>query len=115
MSKEAINGICGGFPGAERSEPFGPGIDVWKVGGKIFACIGGATPGAAVKTDSVETAEMLISAGVGTKAPYFHRSWVLLPYDADADELRHRITASYSLIRGSLTKAAQATLPAYDG
>jgi hypothetical protein len=51
----------------------------------------------------------------GVEDLFFHRSWVLLPYDADTDELRHRITASYSLIRGSLTKAAQAALPAYEG
>jgi hypothetical protein len=31
-------------------------------------------PGVSVKTDSVETAQMLIDAGVGVKAPYFHRS-----------------------------------------
>ena len=38
----------------------------------------GRLPGVSVKTDSVETAEMLIEAGVGVKAPYFHRSWVNL-------------------------------------
>jgi hypothetical protein len=34
----------------------------------------------AIKTDCVETAQMLIDAGVGVKAPYFHRSWVNLPW-----------------------------------
>ena len=28
-----------------------------------------------VKTDSIETAQMLIDAGIGLKAPYLHRSW----------------------------------------
>ena len=53
----------------------------------LFACIGAATPGVSVKTDSIETAEMLIDAGVGTKAPYFHRSWILLPFETPDEEL----------------------------
>ncbi len=53
---------------------------------------------------------MLIEAGVGRKAPYFHRSWLLLPWDTPEDELRHRLDTSYRLIRASLPKRVQATL-----
>ena len=42
----------------------------------MFASIGTKIPGVAIKTDSIETAEMLIEMGVGRKAPYFHRSWI---------------------------------------
>ena len=52
------------------------GHDAWKVGGKMFACIGAGVPGVPVKTDRIETAGMLIDAGVGARAPYFHRSRV---------------------------------------
>ena len=72
--------------------------------GKVFACIGAVMPGVSVKTDSVETAQMLIDAGVGVRAPYFHRSWVNLPWGTSEDELKHRLTVSYRLIRSSLTK-----------
>jgi len=89
MSREVVNAICNTFPGAEVSDPWGGGHDAWKVGGKMFACIGAVTPGVSVKTDSIETAELLIDAGVGQRAPYFHRSWILLPFDAPRDELRH--------------------------
>jgi hypothetical protein len=51
----------------------GGGHDAWKVGGKMFAYIGAVMPGVSVKTDSIETAEMLIEAGVGVKAPYLYR------------------------------------------
>ena len=51
---------------------------------------------------------MLIDAEVGVRAPYFHRSWVNLPWGTSEDELRHRLTASYRLVRFSLTKKAQA-------
>ena len=113
MTRETVNAICAALPGAEVSEPFGPGIDTWKVGGKIFACRG-LRGGVAIKTDGIETAEMLIDAGVGTKAPYFHRSWVLLPEAAEADELAHRIRASYRIVRDALPRKARAALPPLD-
>ena len=80
MSRKKVNAICRKFPGAEVSDPWGGRHDAWKVGGKMFACIGAVMPGVSVKTDSIETAEMLIDAGIGVKAPYFHRSWVNLPW-----------------------------------
>ena len=110
MSRKTVNAICRKLPGAELSDPWGGGHDAWKVGGKMFACIGAVTPGVSVKTDSIETVTMLIDAGVGEKAPYFHRSWVLLPFETDRDELRHRIEQSYRIVRSSLTKKAQAAL-----
>ena len=110
MSRKTVNAICRTFPGAEVSDPWGGGHDAWKVGGKMFACIGAVTPGVSVKTDSVETAQMLIDVGVGVRARYFHRSWVTLPWGTRADELRHRLAASYRLVRATLTKRAQAEL-----
>ncbi|PID35166.1 MAG: hypothetical protein CR964_01095 [Rhodobacterales bacterium] len=114
MTRDLANDICRAQPGAEWSEPFGPGHDIWKVGGKIFAAIGATTPGVSVKCADIDTAQMLIEAGVGVKAPYFHRSWVNIPFESGADELRHRIERSYDLIRASLPKKVQATLPARD-
>ena len=111
MSRERINAMCAELPGAEVSDPWGGGHDAWKVGGKMFASIGAVTPGVAVKTDSIETATMLIEAGVGTRAPYFHRSWILLPFETDEDELRHRLLQSYRLVRSGLTKKQQRALP----
>ncbi len=109
--RKAVDAICADLPGAEKSDPWGGGHDAWKVGGKMFACIGAAMPGVSVKTPDIETAEMLIEAGVGVKAPYFHRSWVNLPDGTTRDELRHRIVSSYDIVRAGLTKKAQAALP----
>jgi predicted DNA-binding protein (MmcQ/YjbR family) len=110
MTRARVNSICATFPGADVSDPWGGGHDAWKVGGKMFACIGAIQTGVAVKTDSVETAQMLIDAGVGQKAPYFHRSWIYLPETADTDELQHRLVTSYQIIRAGLSKKLQATL-----
>ena len=115
MSREIINLICADFPGAEVSDPWGGGHDAWKVGGKMFACIGAVTPGVSVKCADVDTAEMLVAAGVASRAPYFHRSWVNLPFESPEAELRHRIAESYALVRKSLPKMVQATLDRTSG
>jgi predicted DNA-binding protein (MmcQ/YjbR family) len=110
MSRDLVNAICATFPGAEVSDPWGGGHDAWKVGGKMFACIGAVLLGVSVKTDGIETAEMLIAAGIAVKAPYFHRSWVNLPWGSGEDELRHRLARSYGLVRAGLPKRMQAGL-----
>ncbi len=111
MSRDFINSLCRAYPGAEHSDPWGGGHDAWKVGGKMFAVIGTAQNGVSVKTADIETAQMLIDVGVGDKPPYLHRSWIRLPLDSDREELEFRIAASYGILRGSLTKKVQATLP----
>ncbi len=108
--RDVVAGICAALPGAEVSDPWGGGHDAWKVGGKMFACIGAVAPGVSVKTSDIETAQMLIEAGVGRKAPYFHQSWINLAEDCPPDELRHRILTSYDLVRAGLTKKAQSAL-----
>lgn len=92
--------------GATLSYPFGEGIAVFKVGEKIFAAV--SAQGICVKTDSTDTAALLIDMGRALKAPYFHASWVLVPHDTE--EVTERISTSYALIRASLPKKLQATL-----
>lgn len=111
MTRQIVNTICAPLPGAELSDPWGGGHDAWKIGGKMFACIGTADDGVSVKTPDIDTAQMLIEAGVAEKAPYFHRSWVRLPWGSDPAELRHRLLCSYDIMRASLTKKVQAGLP----
>lgn len=110
MSRDTVNRICAALPGAEHSDPWGGGHDCWKVGGKMFAVTGAVDPSVSVKTDGVETAEMLIEAGVAQRARYLHRSWVALPLDSPEDELRHRIEASYHIIRNALPKKIRDSL-----
>lgn len=115
MTRDDINDICKTLPGAEWSDPWGGGHDAWKIGGKMFACIGMANDGVSVKTPDIETAAMLIEAGAAERAPYFHRSWVRVKWDnADPDAMRHRLITSYDIVRASLTKKAQAALPERD-
>lgn len=103
MSRALVNQICAALPGATAADPTTE-LDSWKVGGKMFACFGDRIDGVCVKTDSVDTAAMLIDAGAATKAPYFHKSWVLVSFDSAEDELRHRIAVSYDIIFKALPK-----------
>ncbi len=110
MSRDTVNTICASHKGATLDHNLGEGHDSWKVGGKLFAIVGALGDVVSVKTDSVETAQMLIDAGAGTKARYLHRSWISIPLTADPEELTHRITVSYDIILSSLTKRAQAQI-----
>jgi predicted DNA-binding protein (MmcQ/YjbR family) len=114
MSRATVNAICKTFPGAEVSDPWGGGHDAWKVGGKMFASMGAIMDGVSIKTDSIETAQMLIEAGVGVKAPYFHRSWINISWDMDEAELKARLAASYRFMRATLPKKVQATLAPFE-
>ncbi len=113
--RNRVGAICRALPGAEVSDPWGGGHDAWKVGGKMFACIGAVTPGVSVKCPDLDTAGMLIDAGIATRARYFHRSWVLLPEGTAEDELEHRLKVAYGLVRSKLTKKVQAVLRASEG
>lgn len=113
MDREAINQICAALPGAEVSDPWGGGHDAWKVGGKLFAIVGSKGGGVSVKCRDVETARLLIDLGRAEKAAYLHASWIYLPWDLPPEaEMRDRVLESYDIIRGKLTKKAQAALPA---
>ena len=114
MSRERVNAICSALPGAEVSDPWDDGHDAWKIGGKMFACMGAEAPGVSVKTDSIETAELLIELGVGRRAAYFHRSWINIPTEAPEDELRHRLKESYRIVRSGLTRKVHAGLPPFE-
>ena len=109
MSRDVVNTICKELAGARASDPTTE-LDSWKVGGKMFACFGDRVDGVCTKTDSIETAQMLIDAGAARRAPYFHKSWVLVGFDADMDELRHRIQSSYDIVRSGLPRKVQAAL-----
>jgi len=111
MSRAFVQTVCEPLPGAEKSDPWGGGHDAWKINGKMFACIGAMDTGVAVKTADPDFAAMMIEAGDAERAPYFHKSWVLLPWGTDESLMRDRLLVSYDIIRAGLTKKAQAALP----
>ncbi|MGI3168222.1 MmcQ/YjbR family DNA-binding protein [Pseudooceanicola sp. C21-150M6] len=111
MSRAFVRKICETLPGAELTDPWGGGHDVWKVGGKMFAVMGTEYDGVSVKTSDPEFARMMIEAGDARRASHMHASWVFLPWGTLDDLLRDRLIISYDIIRAGLTKKAQAALP----
>jgi len=103
MTRDEINALCAQHPGATLSDPETE-LDSWKVGGKMFVCFGDRIDGFCAKTDSIETAQMLIDAGAARKAPYFHKSWVMVSFETTAEEAAHRIATSYDIIVKALPK-----------
>src|SRR6476646_10413709 len=101
MSRKRVNAICRRFPGAEVSDPWGGGHDAWKVGGKMFACIGAVMPGVSVKTDSIETAEMLIDAGIGVRIEVepLDRRWPVGQPLRRAKALAHQFTIACTALQ----------------
>jgi predicted DNA-binding protein (MmcQ/YjbR family) len=105
-----VNAHCATLPGAAVSDPWGGGHDAWKIGGKMFAVVGVMDDGVSVKCPDTETAQLLIEMRRAVRAPYFHRSWVRVPWGlVPEDEMRERMTTSYQIIRASLPKKLQAT------
>ena len=109
--RDRVNRACKRLPGAVLSHPFDNKHDAWKVGGRMFTCIGSRLTGVSVKTPSVEAATMMIEGGAALKAPYFHRSWVHLTPQTDDDLLCAAILRSYDIVRAGLPKKVQAALP----
>ena len=113
VTRAQVDAICGSLAGAELALP--PELLSWKVGGKMFACFGGERDieGISVKCADIETAQMVIEAGEAVRAPYFHKSWVRLQFsDADLDDVKIRLLASYEIVRSSLPKALRDDLSA---
>ncbi|KAJ56655.1 hypothetical protein ACMU_06845 [Actibacterium mucosum KCTC 23349] len=111
MSREIVDSYCQSLPGAEWASEADGAIPSWKVGDKMFACIGHLGEAVSVKTPDVETAALLIEMGRAERAKYFHRSWVRVDWNTtDPDELRDRLLTSYRIVRSSLSKKAQAAM-----
>jgi predicted DNA-binding protein (MmcQ/YjbR family) len=107
-----VDALRAALPGVVKTHPFDGQHEAWTVGGKMFACLGGAAAGVSIKTPDVETASMLIEAGVATRAPYFHANWARLPETVGDDEQRHRLAVAYDTIRTGLPRKTRDALPA---
>lgn len=109
MSRDLVRQTCLALPGAEWSDPWGGGHDAYKVGGKLFAVVGAVEGnGLSVKCRDTVEAGLLIDMGVALRAPYFHASWVRIPFGLVADdEMVARIRTSYRTVRAGLTKKVQ--------
>lgn len=115
MTRDDVLDHCGSRPAAVEDYPFGDGIAVFKVGGKIFALVPlmGDRPGVSLKCDP----DLALHLRDRHKAvrPGYHlnkRHWITVDLDGsiDDDECFEMIDHSCDLVVRRLTKALRAQL-----
>jgi predicted DNA-binding protein (MmcQ/YjbR family) len=111
VDREGIRKACLALPAVTLDHPFGDDHDAYKVGGRMFAIVGGEG-GVSFKVSDIAF-EVLTGDGRGRPAPYLARAkWVNLP-DPGAwpdDELAEHFAIAHSLIAAKLTKKQRAEL-----
>jgi len=70
--RDTLRRLLGGLPGAVEEEPFGPGVWVWKVGGRMFALLtqDGEPPRLSLKCDPARALEL--RAAFAAVTPGYH-------------------------------------------
>ena len=111
MDRVGVGKVCLALPGATLDHPFGDDHDAYKVGGKMFAIVGGMG-GLSFKVSDIAF-EVLTENGRAKPAPYLARAkWVHLddPADWPDDELAEHLAFAHGIVAGKLTKKARAVL-----
>jgi predicted DNA-binding protein (MmcQ/YjbR family) len=106
---------CGALPGAVETYPFGDGVAVFKVGGKMFALVplSGEPASVSLKCDpdfalSLRDRYPAITAGYHLNKR--HWNTVVLDGTVPDDEVLELIDHSYDLVVSGLPKAQRAQL-----
>jgi predicted DNA-binding protein (MmcQ/YjbR family) len=115
MTRDDVLGFCAGFPGAVEDYPFGDGVAVFKVGGRMFALVSlEGSPGFVnLKCDPDLALEL--RARYAAVHPGYHankRHWNTVDLDGSVEDeaLREMIDHSYELVVKSLPRADRARL-----
>ena len=110
MTPEAFDKAARALPGVTMNVQWGDD-HVYKVGGKMFAIVGGMG-GLSFKVSDIAF-EVLTEDGRAKPAPYLARAkWVHLddPADWPDDELAEHLAIAHGIVAGKLTKKARAVL-----
>jgi len=111
MDRNGVGKVCMALPGVTLDHPFGDDHDAYKVGGKMFAIVGGMG-GLSFKVSDIAF-EVLTEAARARPAPCLARArWVHLddPSDWPDAELAEHLAIAHGIIAAKLTKKARAEL-----
>jgi predicted DNA-binding protein (MmcQ/YjbR family) len=110
VTRDDVLAVCSSLPGAVEDYPFGDGVAVFKVGGKLFALVplDDATETVNLKCDPDRALEL--RAQYTAVRPGYHqnkRHWNTIDLDGtvDDDELRDLVEHSYELVVDKLPRA----------
>lgn len=106
---DQLRARCGRCPGAVEEFPFGPGVAVWKVEGKVFALVpvDGEPPQISLKCDPDEA--VALREQYPSVTPGYHlnkRHWNTVVSDGSVpdDEMDEMIAESHRLVVAGLPK-----------
>lgn len=109
--RERVRRLCEGLPATTVDHPFGDDHDAYKVGGKMYAIVGGLGD---VSFKASEIAyEVLTSEGRARPAPYLARAkWVQVAdeHGWTDEELGDHLRQAHAIIAGKLTRKLRAEL-----
>ena len=117
MTRDEVLELCLALPGAEETYPFGDGVVVVKVGGRMFALVPLAEgPGSVnLKCDPARALE-LREAYAGIRPGYHQdkRHWNTVDLDGSVDDdvVRELVEDSYDLVVAKLPRAVRARIAA---
>jgi predicted DNA-binding protein (MmcQ/YjbR family) len=116
MTRDEVLELCAGLPGAVEDYPFGDGVAVFKVGGRMFALVSlEGIPGSVnLKCDPGLALEW--RKRYSAVRPGYHqnkRYWNTVELDGSVDdsELREMVDHSYDLVVRQLPRAVRERLP----
>ena len=106
MDREAVVARCRSLPGATEGYPFGEGVLVFKVGGKIFAILGATS--VSLKCDpgfAVALREEYPAVSAGYHLDKRHWNTIELDGSVPSDILGEWIEDSHGLVMAGLSRA----------
>lgn len=112
MNRDDVLDVCAGLPGAAEDYPFGDGVAVFKVAGRMFALVSLEGEPASVNLKCEPDLAVELRARHAAVRPGYHqnkRHWNTVELDGSVDdgELAWMIEHSYELVVAGLPKAAR--------
>jgi len=112
MTRDDVLEVCAGLPAAVEDYPFGDGVAVFKVGGRMFALVPleGSPASVNLKCDpdlAVELRDRHSSVRPGYHQNKRHWNTVDLDGSVDGDDIRWMVDHSYELVLRSLPRAVR--------
>ncbi len=115
MNLETISEMVSVLPGVVEEQPFGPTVDVFKVGGKMFALLAPESPPGSLSLKCDPEWANDLRERYEAITPGFHlskRHWntVVLDGSVDDDLVLEMVQHSYELVIAGLSKVVRARL-----
>ena len=112
MTRQRLRALCQAKPGAVETHPFGQGVAVFKVGGKMFALVPHEGEPATVNLKCDPEWSELLRKAYDAVQPGYHQNkkhWNTVALDGSVpdEEVEELVAHSYELVVASLPAGAR--------